>query len=80
MSHQLAAPYGTSPDLDDCPGAFLHEAEQIATALDDRRRLGRVSAHLAREFTFAGEHDRAIERAKRALAIAADRSAPKNSL
>ena len=50
----------------------LREAEEIATALDDRRRLGWVSVHLAREFTFAGEHDRVIERAKRALAIAAD--------
>jgi tetratricopeptide (TPR) repeat protein len=50
----------------------LHEAEEIATALDDRRRLGWVSAYLAREFAFAGEYDRALERAKRALAIAAD--------
>src|SRR6516162_3882418 len=51
---------------------LLREAEEIATALDDRRRLGWASVHLAREFNLAGEHDRVIERAKRALAIAAD--------
>jgi tetratricopeptide (TPR) repeat protein len=50
----------------------LREAEQIATVLDDRRRLGWVSVHLARECNLAGEHDRVIERASRALAIAAD--------
>ena len=50
----------------------LREAEEIATVLDDRRRLGWVSFYLAREFTFAGEHDQAIERVRRALAIAAD--------
>jgi len=50
----------------------LREAEEIATSLGDRGRLGWVSNYLAQEFTFAGEHGRAIERAKRALAIAGD--------
>ncbi len=50
----------------------LREAEAIATALEDRRRLGWVSAYLGREFSLTGEHDRAIEYARRALAIARD--------
>jgi tetratricopeptide (TPR) repeat protein len=48
----------------------LHEAEALARTLDDRRRLGWVSAHLTNYFTRNGQHDRAIESGRLALAIA----------
>jgi tetratricopeptide (TPR) repeat protein len=50
----------------------LREAEEIATVLDDRRRLGWVSAYLAWELTQAREHTQAIERAQRGLKIGRD--------
>jgi len=48
----------------------LHEAEALALALDDPRRLGQVWRFLARHFHFRGAYDRAIAVAQRALALA----------
>ena len=48
----------------------LREAEGLAEALGDQRRLGRVFGYLAGAFVVMGDHDRAIESAQRALAIA----------
>jgi class 3 adenylate cyclase/tetratricopeptide (TPR) repeat protein len=49
---------------------LLREAESLAAALDDQRRLGRVSIFLSRYFHLIGEHDQAIATARRALALA----------
>jgi predicted ATPase len=49
--------------------AYLREAETLAEALDDSRRLGRVSRFLARHFHFRGTYDQAITAAQRALAL-----------
>jgi class 3 adenylate cyclase/tetratricopeptide (TPR) repeat protein len=51
---------------------LLREAETIAVALDDHRRLGRVSRFMARHFTFIGAYDQAIVAAQRALTLASD--------
>ena len=51
---------------------YLREAEPLAEALEDRRRLGRVAAYMASYFWWVGEYERAIESGQRALAIAAD--------
>ena len=48
---------------------YLREAEALATALDDPRRLGRVSAFLAHSFLPRGDYDQAIACAQRALAL-----------
>ena len=48
----------------------LREAETLAEALDDQRRLGQVSAYLADYFRVMGDYDRAIASGQRALAIA----------
>ena len=50
--------------------AYLREAESLAAALDDRRRLGQVSRSLSHHFYLRGAHDRAITAAQRALAFA----------
>jgi DNA-binding NtrC family response regulator/tetratricopeptide (TPR) repeat protein len=50
----------------------LREAETLAHALGDRRRLGWVSAHLTNYLSRYGQHDRAVESGRRALAIARD--------
>jgi class 3 adenylate cyclase/tetratricopeptide (TPR) repeat protein len=50
---------------------LLLEAEALAAALDDPRRLGRVSRFLADYFRFIGAYDQAIAAAQRALALAA---------
>ena len=50
----------------------LHEAEILARALGDRRRLGWVSAYLTHYFARHGQHDRAVESGRQALAIARD--------
>jgi cytochrome P450 len=49
----------------------LREAEALAQALDDRRRLGRVFAYMATCYWWMGEPRRAVESGERALAIAA---------
>ena len=48
----------------------LREAEALAEALDDQRRLGRVAAYLSDYFRDMGDHDRAVASGQRALAIA----------
>jgi class 3 adenylate cyclase/tetratricopeptide (TPR) repeat protein len=49
--------------------AYLREAEALAVALDDPRRLGRVSGFLARQFCFMGAYDQAIAAGQRALTL-----------
>jgi tetratricopeptide (TPR) repeat protein len=51
--------------------ATLREAEILAEALDDPRRLGQVSVLLSNYFTISGARDQAIATAQRALALAA---------
>jgi class 3 adenylate cyclase/tetratricopeptide (TPR) repeat protein len=48
----------------------LREADTLATALDDPRRLGQVSLFLSLYFYFMGVYDQAIAAAQRALALA----------
>jgi predicted ATPase len=50
--------------------AALREAESLAAALDDPRRLAQVSGFLSRHFYFMGAHDQAIAAGQRALALA----------
>ena len=49
----------------------LAEAEVVAEALGDQRRLGRISAYLSASFRLLGEHARSIACGLRALGIAA---------
>ena len=49
---------------------YLREAETLAAALDDPRRLGQVSVFLSVYFDAMGAHDQAIAIAQRALALA----------
>ena len=48
----------------------LREAEALAEALDDPRRLARISLFLSRYFSLMGTYDQAIIAAQRALALA----------
>jgi tetratricopeptide (TPR) repeat protein len=50
--------------------AALREAEALAAAFDDPRRLGQVSRCLSLHYYFMGMHDQAITAAQRALALA----------
>jgi tetratricopeptide (TPR) repeat protein len=50
--------------------ALLREAEALAEALDDPRRLAQVSLFLSENFRFMGAYDQAITAAQRALALA----------
>jgi class 3 adenylate cyclase/tetratricopeptide (TPR) repeat protein len=50
--------------------ALLREAETLAMALDDHRRLAQVSLFLSRNFIIAGAYDQAIAAAERVLALA----------
>jgi tetratricopeptide (TPR) repeat protein len=50
--------------------AVLREAEALAAALDDPRRLGQVSAFLSAQFRMMGAYDQAIVTGQRALALA----------
>jgi tetratricopeptide (TPR) repeat protein len=50
--------------------ALLSEAEALAAAVDDRRRLGQVSGFLSLHFYYRGAYDQAIAAAQRALAVA----------
>ena len=49
---------------------YLREAETLAAALDDSRRMGRVSHFLSLHYYFIGTYDQAIAAAQRALAPA----------
>ena len=48
----------------------LREAEAVAEALDDQRRLGRVAAYLTDYFRLTGQHELARESGRRSLALA----------
>ena len=48
----------------------LREADTLAAALDDPRRLGQVSRFLSLHFYYRGAHEQAIAAAQRALALA----------
>jgi tetratricopeptide (TPR) repeat protein len=50
--------------------AYLREAETLAEALDDSRRLGQVCRFLSRSFHRMGAYDEAVATAQRALALA----------
>jgi tetratricopeptide (TPR) repeat protein len=50
--------------------AYLREAEALAAALDDPRRLGQVSLFLSTHFRFIGAYDQAIASGQRALTLA----------
>ena len=50
--------------------AALREAEALAVALDDPRRLGQVSGFLSNYFRIMGAYDQAIAAAQRALMLA----------
>jgi class 3 adenylate cyclase/tetratricopeptide (TPR) repeat protein len=50
--------------------AVLREAETLAEALDDPRRLARVSRFLASHFSLMGAHNQALAAAQRTLALA----------
>ena len=50
--------------------AALREAEGLAEALDDTRRLGQVSRFLSNYFFLVGAYEQAIAAAQRALALA----------
>jgi class 3 adenylate cyclase/tetratricopeptide (TPR) repeat protein len=49
--------------------ASLQEAETLATALDDPRRLGQISLFLSAHFRVMGAYDQAIAAAQRALTL-----------
>ena len=51
--------------------AYLREAETLAAALDDPRRLGQVSVSLSLHFYLTGAYDQAIAAAQRACALTA---------
>jgi class 3 adenylate cyclase/tetratricopeptide (TPR) repeat protein len=59
-------PTGNSERILEC----LREAEGIAVALDDPRRLGQISGFLSVHFRNMGAYDQAIASAQRALALA----------
>jgi tetratricopeptide (TPR) repeat protein len=50
--------------------ACLREAEALAEALDDPRRLGQISVHLSTHFRYMGAYDQAIAVTQRARALA----------
>jgi class 3 adenylate cyclase/tetratricopeptide (TPR) repeat protein len=51
---------------------YLREAEALAVALDDPRRLGQVLLFLSRSVSLRGAQDQALAAAQRALALATD--------
>lgn len=59
-------PLGELPQILD----YLREAEQLATRLDDRRRLGWVASYLCEHFRMHGDSEGAALNGERALAIA----------
>ena len=50
----------------------LREAEPLAEALEDKRRLGQVSTLMANGFLMVGDYDQAVAPSQRARALAAD--------
>ena len=50
--------------------AYLLEAESLAVALDDPRRMGRAAGFLSTHFRDSGAYDQAVAAAQRSLALA----------
>jgi class 3 adenylate cyclase/tetratricopeptide (TPR) repeat protein len=50
--------------------AYLHEAEALAVALGDSRRLGQISVRLSRHFYLRGAHDQAMAAGHCAMEVA----------
>ena len=50
--------------------ACLREAEVLAAALDDRRRLGQIAIFLSLHFSMVGAYDHAIAAGQRAISLA----------
>jgi tetratricopeptide (TPR) repeat protein len=50
--------------------AYLREAETLAAALDDPRRLAQILLFLSSQFRFMGAYDQTLATAQRALALA----------
>jgi tetratricopeptide (TPR) repeat protein len=48
---------------------YLREAEALATAIDDQRRLGHVAGYLSVQFRSAGAYDQSIAYGQRALGL-----------
>jgi DNA-binding SARP family transcriptional activator len=63
---QSLYPLGRFADLRD----HLREAERLAEALEDRRRLGQVSAYVSNHAWITGDLPRALASGRRALALA----------
>jgi class 3 adenylate cyclase len=53
--------------------SYLREAEALAVALNDSRRLAEVSVFLSRHFSFIGAYDQAIATLQRAVTLATAR-------
>jgi predicted ATPase len=53
-------------------GVLLHQAEDLAQHLQERQRLGRLSAYMARYLWATVNHERAVEVGQRACAIATE--------
>jgi tetratricopeptide (TPR) repeat protein len=53
-------------------GALLHQAEDLAQHLQDRQRLGRLWAYMARYLWATVSHERAVEVGQRACVIATE--------
>jgi tetratricopeptide (TPR) repeat protein len=53
-------------------GELLHQAEALAQHLQDRQRLGRLSAYMARYLWATVNHERAVEVGQRACTIATE--------
>ena len=53
-------------------GNLLHQAEDLAQNLQDRQRLGRLSAYMARYLWATVNHERAVEVGQRACTIATE--------
>jgi tetratricopeptide (TPR) repeat protein len=56
----------------DRTGGLLHQAEDLAQHLQDRQRLGRLSAYMARYLWATVNHERAVEVGQRACTIATE--------
>jgi tetratricopeptide (TPR) repeat protein len=48
----------------------LHEAERVAAALGDQRRMGHVAAYMTQDYWWTGKPDLAVASGQRALALA----------
>jgi DNA-binding SARP family transcriptional activator len=67
---QSLYPLGRITELRD----HLHEAERLAETLEDRRRLGQVSAYVSNHAWITGDLPRALLSGRRALALAEGRA------